>query len=57
MAGHSVDYAPVALEVVLYWVEVHEVVVLWSIPLPHRLHLPMHPEEPCSRKVSAHLSN
>ena len=50
------DYDPVDPEEVLDWTEVHEEEVLWAIPLPPHLHLPMYPEEPCSRKVSAHLS-
>ena len=53
---HSADYDPAAPVADLYWVEVHEVVDLSVSHLPPRLHLPMHPEEPCSRKVSAHLS-
>ena len=51
-----VDYDPVDPEEVLDWTEVHEEEVLWAIPLPHRLLLPVHPEEPYYRKVSAHLS-
>ena len=50
------DYGPVGPEEVLYWREVHEKEVLSVIPLPHRLLLPVHPEEPYYRKVSAHLS-
>ena len=50
------DYDPVDPEEVLDWTEVHEEEVLWAIPLPHRLLLPVHPEEPYYRKVSAHLS-
>ena len=54
--AHSVDYGPVDLGAALYWRGVHEAVDLWEIHLLPRLHLPMHPEEPCYRKVSAHLS-
>jgi len=53
---HSVDYDPAAPLADLYWVEVHVVADLSVSHLPPRLHLPMHPEEPCYRKVSAHLS-
>ncbi len=56
MRGYSVDYAQVAPEVAPYWMEVHEMVVPSANLLLPRLHLPMHPGEPCCRKVSAHLS-
>ena len=55
-AVHSGDCDPVGLEKVDLEKAVHASVVLWAIPLPPHLHLPMYPEEPCSRKVSAHLS-
>ena len=56
MANHSMNHAPVGLEGVLDWVEVHEVVAPWGIPLLPRPHLPMYLEEPWCRKVSAYLS-
>ena len=53
---HSVYYVPVVHVVDLYWVEVHEMAVLSVNLLLPRHHLPMYQEEPCSRKVPAHLS-
>ena len=56
MRGYSVDYVPAAPGVAPYWMEVHEMVVPSANPLLPRHHLQMHLEEPCCRRVSAHLS-
>ena len=53
---HSVHYGPAVREMVDLSEVGHVSVDLSEIPLPPRLHLPMHPEEPCCRWVSAHLS-